>query len=430
MAKKIQNTFFMKYIISLFALFSGAFVTMAQAPKTLSIEDCYAQAQQNYPMAKQRDLILKSASYSIENASRGYLPQFNLNAQATYQSDVTQLPIKLPNVNIPSISKDQYKIYGDVNQVIYDAGNIKNQKLSVTANAAIETQKLEIELKKVKERINQLYFGILMLDEQLEQTEIFNKDIQSAINKTKGAITNGVALKSAGDVLKVELLKMNQHVVELKASRLAYLEMLGLFINQTLDGIIKLQKPVGISIPQTIHRPELLLIEKQKNWLLIQNRFIDSKNLPKVGLFVQGGFGRPALNMLNNDFSAYYIGGLRVNWSLNGLYTRKNEKAILSFNAAALDIQKETFLFNTNFILKQQNMEVVKLQELIKTDDEIVALRTKIKNTAFAQLENGVLNATDYLRELNAEDQAKQNKSMHEIQLLMTRYAIQFTMEN
>ncbi|MCX6188357.1 MAG: hypothetical protein NTW54_01885 [Bacteroidetes bacterium] len=125
-----------------------------------------------------------------------------------------------------------------------------------------------------------------------------------------------------------------------------------------------------------------------------------------------------------------YIGGLRVNWSLNGLYTRKNEKAILSFNAAALDIQKETFLFNTNFILKQQNMEVVKLQELIKTDDEIVALRTKIKNTAFAQLENGVLNATDYLRELNAEDQAKQNKSMHEIQLLMTRYAIRFTMEN
>ncbi len=420
----------MKYFLFFLALMGCVVLTQGQVPTLLTIEDCYQQAQKNYPLFKQRELFLKSATYAMENAAKGYLPQFNLNAQATYQSDVTQLPIKLPNVNIPSISKDQYKIYGEVNQVIYDAGNIKNQKLSMEANAAIETQKLEVELKKVKERINQLYFGILIVDEQMAQMVILNKDILAGINKTKAAIDNGVALKSSVEVLEVELLKISQRVIELKAARRAYLEMLGLFMNQTFSEQISLQKPTPIGIPQAINRPELDLIEKQKNMLSIQSSILDSKNLPKVGLFAQGGFGRPALNMLNNDFSAYYIGGVRVNWSLGGFYTHKNESAILGINRASLDIQKETFLFNTNFTLKQQNIEIVKMQELIKTDVAIIALRTKIKNTAFAQLENGVLNASEYLRELNAEDQAIQNKLLHEVQLLMAQYAIQFTMEN
>lgn len=401
---------------------------VAAAQQRLTIEDCYMLARDNYPLVKQRDLIAKSNSYSIENASKGYLPQWTIFGQASYQSDVTQVPIAAPGVTV--LDKDQYKIYSEVSQILYDGGTIKAQKKIVEANTLVEEQKLEVELYKLKERINQLFFGILMIDEQLTQAEIVKKDIQSGLDKTNAAIANGTALKSSGDALQAELLKTDQRTIELKAIRNAYAEMLGLFINRTPDEATIFEKPQPVTVSTSINRPELRLYELQKSSLDMQDKLLNARNLPKLGLFLQGGYGRPALNMLNNDFDLYYIGGVKMSWALSGLYTRKNERALLDINRSTLDIQKETFLFNTNLSLRQQNSEAAKLQELIKTDDAIIALRTKIKNTALAQVENGVISSSDYLREVNAEDQARQNQLLHEIQLLMTYYSQQTTSGN
>ena len=173
-----------------------------------TIEDCYRLARQNYPLLKQKELILKSKEYSIQNAGKGYLPQFSINGQATYQSDVTEIPIKIPNTNIPAISKDQYKIYTEANQTIFDGGIIKIQKQSIEANAAVEDQKLEVKLYDLKERINQMFFGILLVNEQDTLTEILKKDIQNGITKINAAIANGTALKSSSDALQAELLKL------------------------------------------------------------------------------------------------------------------------------------------------------------------------------------------------------------------------------
>jgi outer membrane protein TolC len=409
---------------------TGLMPPEAKAQTTLTIQDCYSLAKANYPLLKQRDLITKSKEYTVQNASKGYLPQLSINGSATYQSEVTAIPISIPGMNVPTLSKDQYKLYAEVNQTAYDGGIIKQQKQTHEANSVVDQQKLEVELYRINERINQLYFGILMIDEQLKQTELLKKDLQLGINRTETAIANGTAFKSSLDVLKAEMLKVSQRTIELKATRKGYLDMLSLFVNKTLDEQTQLTKPKQLNLSAQINRPELMMYDYQNKSLDVQSKMINAKNMPKVNLFVQGGYGRPALNMLNNNFETYYIGGVRMNWSLSGYYTSGKEKEIVNINRRAIELQKETFLFNTSNTVKQQSAEIAKLQELLSTDDEIITLRTGIKNTSSVQLQNGVINTNDYLREVNAEDNARQTKILHEIQLLMAQYNQQTTTGN
>ncbi|HYG37221.1 MAG TPA: TolC family protein [Cytophagales bacterium] len=390
--------------------------------KSVTLDTCYALAEQNYPLTKQRTLISKSREYSIQNISKGYLPQFSIHGQATYQSDVTQIPIELPGMEIPTVSKDQYKIYGEVNQTLYDGGKIKNEKKKEEANTRTEEQKLEVELYKLKDRINQLYFGILLMDEQLSQTNLLKNDIELGIKNAQALVNNGSAFKSSVDRLKAESLKVNQKAIELKALRKAFAEMLGLFINTTLNENTILVKPEFLIPSQEINRPELQLFNYQLQGLDVRQKMIGSRNMPKLNFFFQGGYGKPTFNFLSNDFDTYYIGGIRLNIPLSGLYTLKDEKALIGLGKDQIQVQREVFLFNTRLSLSQQNMEIAKLEALLATDNEIIELRTSIKNTASSQLKNGVITTNDFLEEVNAENNARQSKILHEIQLLMAQY--------
>ncbi len=420
-----------KYLLLAVSVLAICFISIAQTQKSLTIDSCYVLARQYYPMVKQKDLIEKSKEYSIDNASKGYLPQVNFNGQATHQSDVTQIPISLPNITIPTVSKDQYKIYGEISEPLTDLVVIKQQKELLASNATIQEQQLEVELYKIKDRINQLYFGTLLIDEQLKQTSLLKKDIQSGIDKMNSAIANGIALKSSADGLKAELLKADQHNIELKASRKAYIDMLSLFVNQPLNENTQLEKPQNKIVSSSINRPELIVFDSQKKSFDIQNKLITAKNVPRLGLFFQAGLGNPSpVNIFKNELSDYYIGGVRFSWSLTGLYTMKRERQLLDVNSSMYDVQREVFLFNTNFTLKQQDAEISKMQELIKSDNDIIVLRSGIKNTANSQLQNGIITANDYLHEVNAEDQARQNLLLHQVQLLMAQYNYQTTSGN
>ena len=411
-----------KKILTLLYLCFVTSLSYSQDIQNLTIENCYSMAKQNYPLVRQYALIEKSKEYSINNADKRFLPQFNIAGQATYQSDVTQLPISLPGINIEPLSKDQYRLYGEVSQSITDLFTIKDHKEQINTNAIIDEQKIEVELYKLKERINNLFFGILLIDEQIQQNEIHKKDIQIGIDKTEIAITNGIALKSSADNLKAELLKANQRTIELKSNRKGFASMLSLFINQSIDEKTTFEKPSQQILSYTINRPELKLFDLQKKTFDIQGKLINAKLLPQFSLFFQGGLGRPALNLLSNDLDAYYIGGLRLNWNFSGFYTYKNDKKMLALNQNGLDIQKDVFIFNTTLSMQQQNAEVSKIQELIDTDQIIVALRESIKGTTKSQLENGTATTNDYLVAVNAQDQAQQNLMLHQIQLLMSQY--------
>lgn len=387
----------------------------------LGLDKAYESARANYPAIKQKDLIQQAAGLTIENLQKGFLPQVNISAQASYQSAVIDFPVTLPGLNFENPSKDQYKLVADVNQLIYDGGVIREQKQLQLLNAATEEEKLQVDLYKLRDRINQLYLGILYLDEQLKQVELVRMDLESGINKVDAQVKNGVAFRSNLNVLKAELLKNQQRVIEIHSSRKGFTDALGLFIGKSLPANIELDRPAFPDPNKEIARPELKMFESQSMLIGQQEKLINSKNLPKASLFVQGGYGKPGLNPLKNGFDAWYIGGIRFNWSLAGLYTKKKEKEIVDINKRIIDLQKESFLLNTNTQLSQQESEIEKLKQLIATDMEIISLRSSVKEAAKAQLDNGVITANDYLREVNAEDQARQSLITHQLQLLQAQ---------
>jgi len=408
----------------------GLLATGYVSGQSLSLNNCLEMARQHYPLIKQYALIEKTKEYSISNAQKAYLPQFNIAGQASYQSDVTRLPLSLPGMNIPVMDKDQYRLYGEVSQSVTDLFTVKDQKEYIHTNSEIEVQKTAVELYKLRERIYTLYFGILLFDAQLKQADLLKKDIQNGIEKTNVAIANGVALKSTADNLKAELLKTDQRSIELKAARKGYADMLALFIDKPVDENTILEKPARQILSNTINRPELTLFNLQKRAFNVQEKLISAKNLPRLSAFFQSGLGRPGLNMLDNDFQAYYIGGLRLSWNFTNFYTYKSEKKILALQQHAIDVQRDAFLFNTNLVLKQQNAEIAKMQALIETDRSLITLRENIKKTAQNQLSYGTSTTNDYLMAINAEDQARQNLIIHEIQFLMTAYSYQTTTGN
>ncbi len=418
----------MKYFARAVMLLLLPFTIHAQ--KTITIEQCYTHGKQNYPLVKQHALIEKSGEYSVSNAAKGYLPQVTFSGQASYQSDVTEIPISLPGLNIPTPSKDQYKIYGEADQTIFDGGTVKYKKQSQQASSAVQQQNLEISLYAVKDRINQLYFGILLIDEQLKQNTLQQADIQNGIDKTQSLITNGTAFRSSVDELKASMLKNDQSRIELQSNRKAYLDMLALFINQPLDENTVLEKPQPKLLGDSIYRPELALYDYQRNISSVQDKMLQANTMPKLQAFAQGGYGKPGLNLLKTGFSFYYIAGLKLNWSLGNLYTYKNDKRIADINRSDIDIQKETFLFNTHVTLKQQSAEATKYAALVNKDNDIIALRVSVKTAAAAQLANGVITSHDYITQVDAEGQARQSLILHQVQLLQAQYNYQTTSGN
>lgn len=434
MIKIIDNNTIKKTAGVLFLFCS--FYASAQNATLLTLDSCYALARQNYPLIKQEGLIEKSKEYNVENAGKAYLPQFSINAQATDQSAVTSFPftsIDIPHIidiNIPTQYKDQYNIHGEVDQTIYDGGTIKQQKQAVETNADISEKNLEVQLYALKDRVNQVFFGALLIDEQLKQNDLLKKDIQNSIDKMQEAVNNGTALKSNVDELQAELLQQDQNAINLKANRTAYINMLALLVNKSLTDSVLLQTPHIIKVSDSINRPELSFYDFQKRSDDVQDKILNAQNRPKLSFFFQGGYARPGLNAFDVNFEWYYIGGFRLSWNFGGYYTLNNQRQLLNIDRETADINKETFLLNTRITLKQQSTEITRLEDMMNKDDEIIAKRTAIKEESQAQMENGVVTVHEYVGELNAENEAKENLLLHKVQLLQAQYDYKNTSGN
>lgn len=393
-----------------------------KAQETATLEEVQELAKNSYPLIKRNALLEKTRDYTVENVSKGWLPQISVVGQATYQNEVTQLPFSLPNSSVEPLSKDQYKVYADIQQTVYDGGMISNQKKLAKIQSETEIQKNEVELDKLEERINQIYFGILQSQEQLKQTEITKNDIENGLKKASAQLEYGTILRSQVDVLKAQLIGLEQRQIEIQSLRKNLIETLSLFTKKDFSENTVFETPEKLLLTGENNRAELKLFTLQQQMLETQKSLVESKNLPKLGAFFQGGYGKPGFNMLRNEFDIFYIGGLRLQFPISGFYTKKNDLALLNTQQQDLEIQKESFLFNQNFSTIRNNEELDKLQKLIHKDEELIALRQSIKNASLAQLENGVINTSDYLREVNAEEQARIQKMTHEIQFLLTQY--------
>lgn len=417
----------LKIMLFLIVLISmNSFFVSAQI---ITIDEVQEKAEANYPAIARYDIIEKTKEFNIANANKAYLPQGTLSAQGTWQSDVTSIDLNMPNVEIPTIDQDQYRIVAELNQTIWDGGRISAQKKSTEANAELEKSQLDSEIYTLRERVNNLYFGILLMKEQINQLGILENELQLNHDNVEVYVQNGLANETDLNTVKVEQLKAGQRRINLESNLEAYIQMLSVLTGEELNSdnvFIKPETESSLILP-VINRPELKVFEAQENTIESQKSLLNTRMMPTIGAFAQGGYGKPGLNMFDNEFKPYFSGGVRVSWNFGNLYTLKNDRKKIDLQKSAVNSQRETFLHNLNIVIPQQQIEIEKFKKTMQDDDEIIRLQTQIRQTAEVKVENGTMTVSDLMKEINAEESAKQAKLLHEIQFLMSVYSLKYT---
>ena len=408
-----------------------------------TLEECQQAAERNYPLIRQYGLIEKTTELTVANIRKGWLPQVSASAQATYQSDVVAFPEQMQAVyqqmglNMKGLTKDQYRVGIDVSQTIYDGGAISSQKAVARGQGKVQAAQNEVNIYNVRKRVNEMYFSLLMLDEQI----LLNHDLQELFRgneqKLASMVRRGTAAESDLQNVKAERLNVVQQATSLESQKRMLQRMLSTFCGIEVKEVAKpaLQAST-LTSPQreAVARPEMRLFDAQLNLADAQEKALNSAMMPKLGLFAQGFYGYPGLNMfedmMRRDWSLNGIIGARLTWNIGALYTRKNDKAKLQLQRDMTESNREVFLFNNNLEQIQQNEDIARFQKLMADDEEIITLRSAVRKAAESKLSHGIIDVNDLVREINAENAARVQQSMHEIEMLKQIYDNKFTTNN
>ena len=403
-----------------------------------TLDDCQQAAEKNYPLIQQYGLIEKTTQLTVANIQKGWLPQVSASAQATYQSDVVSWPDEMKTmmngmgIDMKGLKKDQYKVGIDVQQTIYDGGVIGSQKRIAREQGKVQAAQNEVNIYNVRKRVNEMYFGLLLIDEQIK----LNNDLQALLagneSKLESMTRQGTAAESDLQSVKAERLNAVQKATELASQKQMLQRMLGTFCGIGINNIQKPQVKVGGSLLTTEnHRPELKALDAQIGVLNAQEKALNAALMPKVGVFAQGYYGYPGLNMfedmMRHKWGLNGIIGARVTWNIGALYTRKNDKAKLQLQRDMTENSREVFLFNNNLEQIQQNENITRYQKLMADDGEIISLRSAVRKAAESKLAHGIIDVNDLLREINQENAARVQQSMHEIKMLKEIYDNKYT---
>lgn len=402
----------------------------------MTLETCQELAREHYPEVKQYDLIRLTEQYDLSNAARAWLPQLTLSAQATWQNEVPKFPEALSGmlsqagVTIPGLKKDQYKVGLELNQTIWDGGKSNADKRLAHTEAAEKRAMTDVDLYTLKKRVNELYFGILLLEEKLSQTYRTIALLESNLDKMRSLVTNGTALASDVDAVEAELLTARQQATQIEASRTSYRKMLELFIGEPLQE--NLLRPEFEEMATTeLTRPELALFDAKKNRLAAQEALIKSSTRPKFGFFAQGYYGYPSMDyfasMMSNEWRWNLLTGIRMSWNFGAYYTKKNSLNKLRTAQQSIDLQRDVFRFETNLQVSQETGDIARLRKTIADDARIVSLRQSVREAAESKLRNGIIDTNDLLQKITDEAAARSAQSVHEIELLKALYELKHT---
>ncbi|MBQ5377184.1 MAG: TolC family protein, partial [Prevotella sp.] len=376
----------------------------------------------------------QTTDLTVQNIQKGWLPQVSATAQATYQSAVTAFPDQMQSmyqqmgINMQGLKKDQYRVGIDVQQTVYDGGAIKNQKEVVRQQGNVEAAQNEVNLYNVRKRVNEMYFALLLLDDQIQ----LNRDLQELLNgnekKLSSMFKNGTAAESDYQNIKAERLNVIQQLTNLQSQRQTMARMLSVFCGMEITNPVK---PKAVSLTQGNNRPELRLIDAQIRLVDAQEKALNSALMPRFGVFAQGFYGYPGYNvfedMMHRQWSLNGMIGARLSWNIGALYTRKNDKAKLDVLRSMFNVQRDVFLFNNNLEKIQQSESIDRYRRLMADDEEIITLRSQVRKAAESKLRHGIIDVNDLLREINAENSARVQQSMHEIEMLKEMYELKYT---
>lgn len=416
-------------------MISLALIMLSSVSRAQTLEECQQAAEKNYPLIKQYGLIAKTTQLTVKNIQKGWLPQVTASAQATYQSAVTAWPESMQSMyqqmglNMKGLRKDQYKIGVDLQQTIYDGGAISCQRNIAQQEGKVEEAQTETNLYQVRRRVNEMYFSLLLLNEQIQLNEDVKVLLQSSEKKLSAMVKGGTAAASDLDNVRAERLSVEQQNENLKQQKLMLQRMLSVFCGLEVNDT---QKPAPIQIASSVNnRPEMRLYNSQLELTEAKEKALDTQLRPKLGLFAQGFYGYPGLNMfedmMNRKWSLNGIVGIKLSWNVSALYTHKNDKAKLNAQREMIENAREVFLFNNKLEEIQQSENISRYQTMMKSDDEIIVLRTNVRKAAESKLAHGIIDVISLLREINNENAAKTQQSIHEIDMLKEMYNLKYT---
>ena len=416
-------------------MISLALIMLSSVSRAQTLEECQQAAEKNYPLIKQYGLIAKTTQLTVKNIQKGWLPQLTASAQATYQSAVTAWPESMQTMyqqmglNMKGLRKDQYKISVDLQQTIYDGGAISSQRNIAQQEGKVQEVQTETNLYQVRRRVNEMYFSLLLLNEQIQLNEDVKALLQSSEKKLSAMVKGGTAATSDLDNVRAERLSVEQQNENLKQQKLMLQRMLSVFCGFEVNNT---QKPKPIQIASLVNkRPEMRLYNSQLELTEAKEKALDTQLRPKLGLFAQGFYGYPGLNMfedmMNRKWSLNGIVGVKLSWNVSALYTHKNNKAKLNAQREMIENAREVFLFNNKLEEIQQSENISRYQTMMKSDDEIIVLRTNVRKAAESKLTHGIINVISLLREINNENAAKTQQTIHEIDMLKEMYNLKYT---
>ena len=416
-------------------MISLALIILSSGSWAQTLEECQQAAEKNYPLIKQYGLIAKTTQLTVKNIQKGWLPQVTASAQATYQSAVTAWPESMQSIyqqmglNMKGLRKDQYKIGVDLQQTIYDGGAISSQRNIAQQEGKVQEAQTETNLYQVRRRVNEMYFSLLLLNEQIQLNEDVKTLLLSSEKKLSAMVKGGTAATSDLDNVRAERLSVEQQNENLKQQKQMLQRMLSVFCGLEVNDT---QKPAPIQIASSVNnRPEMRLYNSQLELTEAKEKALDTQLRPKLGLFAQGFYGYPGLNMfedmMNRKWSLNGIVGIKFSWNVSAFYTHKNDKARLNAQREMIENAREVFLFNNKLEEIQQSENINRYQTMMKSDDEIIVLRTNVRKAAESKLTHGIIDVISLLREINNENAAKTQQSIHEIDMLKEMYNLKYT---
>ncbi|MGM9735451.1 MAG: TolC family protein [Candidatus Cryptobacteroides sp.] len=393
----------------------------------VTLEECMGLARDNYPQLKELDIIAATEKYDLANASLSWVPQVSVSGKATWQSDVVEMPFDIMGYTF-DIPHYQYGVTGDITQQIWDGGVTAASKGLVKAGAEVKRRQLEVNVYSIRSRVLNIYLGIILLDRQLDLNALLVETLKRNEDEVKSLMDNGMANASDMDQLQVKILDCDQQRASLTADRRAYTKMLSLLVGRDMEGVELLVPEDDILCGTTVIRPELALYDAQKEQAQMQLRQLNTAISPKFNLTLQGGYGRPGLNMLSGKFAPYFTAGVRMQWNFGALYTRKNDRRKLLADEERVELTRKSFLLNTSVDVEDKTNEITKARDVLAKDGEIIALRQRIREAGELQYREGVLKMTDLMTMFDEEYKARLNESLHRVQLLMAVYALKDTL--
>lgn len=408
---------------------------LASVAQAQTLEECQQAAEKNYPIIKQYGLIAQTTELTVKNIQKGWLPQITASAQATYQSDVVSWPENMQRMyqqmglDMKGLTKDQYKIGVDLQQIIYDGGAIGSQRSIARQEGKVQEAQTEANLYQVRKRVNEMYFSLLLLDEQIRLNDDVKALLLSSEKKLAAMVKGGTAATSDFDNVKAERLSVTQQNESLKSQRQMLQRMLSVFCGIEVSNP---EKPAAAEASASAsNRPEIRLFDNQLKLAEVQEKALDTKLRPTLGLYAQGYYGYPGLNMFEDMISRKWslngIVGIKLSWNVGALYTHKNDKAKLKAQRELIENAREVFLFNNNMERIQQTENVSRYRTMMQGDNEIIALRTNVRKAAESKLAHGIIDVNSLLREINNENAAKTQQAIHEIDMLKEMYNLKYT---